>query len=103
MLGITILIAGVRMQSLGRCGSAASGGTNGGNGMNLPIAILLIVAIAALTVYIFRHAMKKEDLGKDGCSGYKGCASCAASEYCNHITSLEKFADERDKEKKTKK
>lgn len=70
--------------------------------MNLPIAILLIIAITALTVYIFRHAMKKEDLGKDGCSGYKGCASCAASEYCNHITSLEKFADERDKEKKTK-
>lgn len=67
--------------------------------MNLPIAILLIVGIVALTVYIFRHAMKKEDLGKDGCSGYKGCASCAASEYCNHITSLEKFADERDKEK----
>ena len=71
--------------------------------MNLPIAILLIVGIVALTVYIFRHAMKKEDIGKDGCSGYKGCASCAASEYCNHITSLEKFADERDKEKKTKK
>ena len=71
--------------------------------MNLPIAILLIVGIAALTVYIFRHAMKKEDLGKDGCSGYKGCASCAASEYCNHITSLEKFADERDKDKKAKK
>ena len=103
MLGITILIAGVRIQSLGRCGSAGSGGSNGGNGMNLPIAILLIVGIAALTVYIFRHAMKKEDLGKDGCSGYKGCASCAASEYCNHITSLEKFADERDKDKKTKK
>ena len=71
--------------------------------MNLPIAILLIVGIAALTVYIFRHAMKKEDLGKDGCSGYKGCASCAASEYCNHITILEKVADERDKEKTTNK
>lgn len=71
--------------------------------MNLPIAILLIVGIAALTVYIFRHAIKKEDLGKDGCSGYQGCASCAASEYCNHITSLEKFADERDKDKKAKK
>ena len=68
--------------------------------MNLPIAILLIVGIVALTVYIFRHAMKKEDLGKDGCSGYKGCASCAASEYCNHITSLEKFADERTRKRR---
>lgn len=71
--------------------------------MNLPMALVIMAAIAALTIYIFKHAMKKEDLEKEGCSGYKGCASCAASEYCNHISSLEKFAEERDQAQKAKK
>lgn len=71
--------------------------------MNLPMAFIIIAVIVALSIYIFKHAMKKEDLKKEGCSGYRGCASCAASEYCNHISSLEKFAEERDQAQKAKK
>ncbi len=71
--------------------------------MNLPLAVLIILFIAGMTVYIFKHAMRKTELEKEGASPYKGCASCAASEYCNHISSLEHFAEECDQKKKAAK
>ena len=71
--------------------------------MNLPLALLIIAVIVGMTIYIFQHAMRKSDLSKDGASPYQGCASCAASEYCNHISSLEHFAEQCDQKRKEKK
>ena len=53
--------------------------------MNLPIAILIIVFMAAMTVYIFKHGARMDKLTKEEQETIlrSRCSACRMSRYCN--------------------
>ena len=51
-----------------------------------------LIVIAALTIYIFRHAARKNSHDKND-NSFHGCAGCGASAFCSDLKKYEAVAE----------